>query len=131
MSGQTIRLVGDMQRAIAKRLIDAAPLGAVVNVREASRSLDQNAKFYAMLSDVSRAKPDGRCMTPDRWKAVFMQACSHEVAFETGLDGKPFPVGFRSSRLTVAQMADLITFIQQWGDENGVRWSEPAERRAA
>lgn len=130
MTGQTVRLIGPSQRDLAHRLIDAAPQGAVVNVREAKRSLDQNAKFYAMLSDISRAKPEGRKMTPDRWKAVFMQACSHEVAFEIGLDGKPFPVGFSSSRLTVAQMADLITFMIAWGDEHGVVWSEPMARVA-
>ncbi len=131
MIGQTIRLVGPSQRATAHRLVDVAPQGAVVNIREASRTLDQNAKFHAMLSDVSRAKPEGRKMTPDRWKAVFMQACSHEVAFEIGLDGKPFPVGFSSSRLTVAQMADLITFILEYGDRHDVAWSEPGEDRQA
>jgi len=31
--------------------------------------------------------------------------------------------------MTVSEMADLITFIQQWGDENGVTWSD--ERAAA
>lgn len=131
MTGQTVRLIGDPQRELAHKLIDAAPQAAVVNIREASRTLDQNAKLHAMLSDISRAKPEGRKMTPDVWKAVFMQACSHEVAFEIGLDGKPFPIGFRSSRLTVAEMADLITFMLEYGDRHGVVWSEPKERKAA
>lgn len=123
--GQTIRLAGDAQRTFAHRLIDAAPKDAVVTIKEASRTLDQNAKLWAMLSDVSRAKPEGRQMTTERWKSVFMQACGHAVQFETGLDGKPFPVGYSTSRMNKAQMADLITFVIQWGDENGVRWSEP------
>jgi hypothetical protein len=80
--------------------------------------------MWAMLSDISRAKPEGRRMTPDLWKAVFMQACGHEVQFLQGLDGQPFPAGFRSSRLSVAQMAELISFIQAKGDEWGVRWSD-------
>lgn len=124
MSGQTVIIRGDAQRHLAKQLIDKAPIDAVVNIREATRSLDANAKLWAMLSDISRAKPEGRMMGPELWKAVFMQACGHEVQFLQGLDGLPFPAGFRSSRLTVRQMADLITFIAAYGDQHGVRWSE-------
>jgi len=124
MSGQTVIIRGDAQRHLAKQLIDKAPIDAVVNVREATRNADQNAKLWAMLSDISRAKPEGRMMGPELWKAVFMQACGHEVQFLNGLDGLPFPAGFRSSRLTVRQMADLISFVSAYGDQHGVRWSE-------
>jgi hypothetical protein len=54
-----------------------------------------------------------------------MAACGWEVLFLEGLDGRPFPQGFRSSQLTKSQMTTLQDFIQAWGDENGVRWSEP------
>ena len=124
MTGQTILLRGQPQRDLAKRLIDLAPIDAVVNVKEATRNADQNAKLWAMLSDISRAKPDGRTMTAELWKAVFMQACGHEVQFLNGLDGMPFPAGFRSSRLTVRQMADLISFVSAYGDQHGVKWSD-------
>ena len=79
--------------------------------------------MWAMLGDVSRAKPMGRAHIPEVWKCLFMAACGHQVAFELGLDGNPFPIGFRSSRLTKHQMMDMITFILQWGDEHGVQWS--------
>ena len=125
MTGQTVILCGPSQRAFAKRLIDAAPGNAVVNVREGKRTLDQNAKMWAMLSDVSRAKPDGREHTTEVWKELFMHALGHQTQFEMGLDGQPFPVGFRSSRLTKSQMADLITFIAEYGDTRGVRWTDP------
>tara|TARA_R100001086_G_scaffold180400_7_gene100212 strand:- start:5037 stop:5426 length:390 start_codon:yes stop_codon:yes gene_type:complete len=93
-----------------------------------ARSLDQNAKMWAMLSDVSIAKPEGRRHTPEDWKAIFMNACNWEVQFIEGLDGRPFPSGFRSSRLNKSQMADLITFISAYGDEHGVVWTDPKER---
>jgi hypothetical protein len=129
MRGQTVILVGSGQRELAKRVIDEAPVGAVVNVRQPSRSLDQNAKLWAMLSDIARAQPLGRRHTTETWKCLFMQACGHAVHFEAGLSGEPFPVGFRSSRLTKRQMCELIDFIQAWGDEQGVTWSD--ETRAA
>jgi hypothetical protein len=37
-----------------------APDGTVVQFKEPTRTSDQNAKMWAMLSDVSRAKPEGR-----------------------------------------------------------------------
>lgn len=125
MTGQTVILAGQSQRSFAKALIDAAPPYAVVNVREAKRSTEQNDKMWAMLSDISRAKPQGRMHTPDIWKALAMNACGHAVQFEAGLDGRPFPVGFRSSRLTKSQMSDLIEFLYSYGAEHGVEWSEP------
>jgi len=130
-SGQTIILHGDIQRHAAKRLIDAAPAGAIVNVRAAARTTEQNAKLWAMLSDVSRAKPEGRCQTPEVWKALFMHACGHAVQFENGLNGQPFPTGFRSSRLTKAEMSELIECILEYGARHGVRWSDPEAQQAA
>lgn len=127
MAGQTVILRGPLQRAAARELIDRAPKNAVVNIRAATRTTDQNARMWAMLSDVSRAKPEGRQHTPEVWKALFMHALGHETRFEMGLNGEPFPIGFRSSRLTVGQMADLITFISEYGDRHGVRWTEPEE----
>lgn len=121
---QTIHIRGQSQRDLAKRLIDAAPVDAIVTVKEATRNDDQNALMWVLLSDISRAKPDGRRHTPEMWKALMMKACGHHVQFLEGLDGEPFPVGFRSSRLTVRQMADLITFILAYGDEKQVAWSE-------
>ena len=127
MRGQTVILRGPDQRSLAKRLIDSAPVDAVVNVREAGRTLDQNAKMHAMLSDISRAMPEGRKHTTDTWKALVMHACGHECQFEIGLNGQPFPVGFRSSRMTKAQMSDLIDWMYAYGAEHGVEWSEPVE----
>ena len=109
-----------------KRIVDQAPVGYVAEVREPKRTMDQNDKMWAMLTDVSVAMPLGRRHTPDDWKAIFMNACGWECQFVEGLDGRPFPKGFRSSHLTKGQMGDLINFIQAFGDENNVRWSEEA-----
>ena len=129
MSGQTIILEGSGSRSTAHHLIDCAPAGSVLNVKAPKRTLDQNAKLWAVLSDISRAQPLGRKHVPETWKALMMQACGYAVQFEVGLSGEPFPIGFRSSRLTKEQMSELIEFAIQWGSENGVRWSD--ETRAA
>lgn len=127
MAGQTIILTGPRQRAFAHQLVEAAPVDAVLNIKEGTRNLDQNALMWAALSDISRAKPEGRCWRPEVWKCAFMHALGHQVQFADGLDGAgPFPIGFRSSRLSKREMADLITTILEYGDRNGVRWSKDA-----
>lgn len=127
--GQTVVLTGQRARQEAMRLIEIAPAGAVVNVRAAKRTNDQNSLMWALLSDLSRAKPEGRCHTPEVWKALMMHACGHAVQFEMGLNGQPFPTGFRSSALTKTQMSDLVECILEYGARHGVRWSN--EREAA
>lgn len=132
---QTVILHGRSQRSVAKQIIDRAPPNAVVTIREEARSTDQNAKMWAMLSDISRAKPEGRQWPPETWKCAFMHCLGHQVRFCEGLDGTgPFPLGFRSSRLTVRQMIDLIECIQEYGARHGVAWTDPAlcdDRNAA
>ena len=124
MTGQTVILRGPAQRQFAKTLIDAAPEDGVVNVRGATRSGDQNAKMWAMLSDISRAKPDGRKWPPETWKCAFMHSLGVQVQFCEGLDGSgPFPLGFRSSKLTKAQMSDLIEVMYEYGSRHGVEWT--------
>lgn len=127
---QTVILVGQGQRDLAKSLIDRASDDAVVTVKEGTRNLDQNALMWVLLSDISRAKPEGRQWVPETWKAAFMHYLGHQVKFAEGLDGSgPFPVGFRTSRLSKRQMADLITVILEYGDRHGIRWSVPAHDR--
>lgn len=125
MTGQTVSLDSPLQRKVAHSLVDAAPVGAQVKITPPTRSTDQNAKMWAMLGDVSRSKPEGRSHTPDVWKALFMHALGYETRFLTGLNGEPFPAGFRSSRLSVREMSDLIEFMHAWGSERGVMWTDP------
>ena len=112
-----------MARRRAMELVMKAPDGFVATIAEPKRTLEQNDKLWAMLTDVSVAMPQGRRHTPDDWKSIFMSACGWECQFLEGLDGRPFPQGFRSSKLTKTQMSALIDFIDAWGSENGVRWT--------
>lgn len=125
---QTVILAGPSQKRFAHELIDKVPFGYVVKISEPTRSTDANSMMWALLSDISRAKPEGRRWTPETWKSAFLHSLGHQVLFCEGLDNSgPFPVGFRSSKLTVKQMADMITCIQQYGDRHQVKWSVPLE----
>ena len=120
-----IKLVGPRQREYAMHALRTAPDGAIVSITEAKRSTEQNSKLWAMLADIARDKPEGRQWTPETWKCALMHSLGHQVAFAEGLDGAgPFPIGFRSSRLTVAQMSLLIECAYEYGTRHGVVWRE-------
>jgi hypothetical protein len=120
----TVILHGPSQRAYAKTLVEKAPKGSVLKVSAPKRTASQNDRFWAMLSDISRSKPEGRVHTPETWKLLVMHACKHECQFEMGLNGQPFPTGFSSSRLTKQQMSDLMDWMSAYGDEHGVVWTD-------
>jgi hypothetical protein len=126
MTFRTI-LSTDKARARAIELIVQAQDGWIAELREPRRTGEQNDKMWAMLTDISRAEPMGRKHTPDDWKAILMNACGWECQFIEGLDGRPFPQGFRSSQLTKGQMSSLIEFMFAFGAEHGVAWSDIRE----
>lgn len=123
--GQVVILSSLAARANARKLIDAAPHGAVVRIKAARRTLEQNDKMHAMISDLCRAKPEGRNLDPDAWKGLLMHMAGHKVRFEPALDGDGVvALGFRSSRLTKQQMSDLIECIAEYGARHGVAFQD-------
>lgn len=120
-----------LHRAHAHRLVDAAPVGAVLQISAPGRTLPQNSRLWAILSEVAAAKPGGRKYKPEVWKCLFMSAFGHEAEIIEGLNGEPFPLGFSSSRLTVKQMIELQDFIEAWCAQNGVTLSHWKEEDAA
>lgn len=100
----------------------AAELGWRVIFTEPKRSDAQNDRFWELLGRISkRMDIAGRKFTPDQWKCIFMKAMGKEAEFLPTLDGASFfPTGFRSSDLSVREMADLQTFMEAWCAERGV-----------
>lgn len=127
MSRALIVLHGLADKARAISLIQKAPTGSRVEVKGARRTLPQNDRMWAMLTDVAQQKDHhGIRYTPDQWKVIFLHALGREVQFIPSLDGKTFlPWGQRSSDLSKAEMSDLIEMMLAWGAENGVAWTDP------
>lgn len=122
---QTIVLVGNRQRETAKHLIECAPGGSVCKISAPRRTNDQNALMWSLLSELSRAKPEGRELPPETWKCLVMSEAGFETVWERSLDGRGMvPVGFKSSRLTKGEFSDVIEAIYAYGAEHGVEFSE-------
>jgi hypothetical protein len=126
----TVTLWNDARRAYARELIDRAPAGYVVTIGEPRRTSAQNRRFHAMVADLERLDPLGRRYTDRAYQALAMAANGHEPETIVGLDGELIVLGFKSSRLTVAQMSDIIEWLFWFGAQHGVVWSNEAKESA-
>jgi len=119
----------ERERRKAIDWVSKAPDGTRLEFKAPRRTLPQNDRMWAMLTDVAQQKEHcGRRYTADQWKILFMHACGREVQFVPSLDGSTFiPWGQSSSDISKAEMSELIEFIFSWGAENGVRFHDDAE----
>lgn len=116
-----IRLIGPKQRAYAHQLIDAVPDGWVVTIKEEKRRDKQNSLFWEVMGDLAKGQPEGRRWTKETWRDAILHATGHAIQFEMGLEGSgAFPVGFRSSCLSVSQMSQVMEFAFAYGARHGV-----------
>lgn len=95
----------------------------LLEIREPKRTDEQNAALWGLLAQITKQRPvhNGRQMTSDLWKSVFMDALGHEVDYVGSLDGKRvFPLVHRSSHLTKTQFSDLLELMLAWSAEQGL-----------
>jgi hypothetical protein len=112
-------------RANALEAIRTAPDGYSVTLAEPKRNLEQNARMWAMLADISRQVVwHGKRLTSEDWKAVFT-AGLRKLEVVPNLDGTGFvALGGSTSSMSVREMRDLIELMFAFAAERGVEWSE-------
>jgi hypothetical protein len=110
-----------------------APWNTRVLFKAPKRSLPQNDRMWAMLSDVAQQVTwHGIKLTPDDWKLIFLDALKRELRMVPNIDGTGFVnLGRSSSDLSKQEMSDLLTLIEAFGANHGVVFHEPAEANAA
>ena len=124
-------LTTDADRRKATEWIAKAPVGTRVEFKASKRSLPQNDRFWAMLTDISQQREHyGRKYKPDVWKAIMMQAWGKEhPQYVPGIDENDVVVlGYSSSDLSKEEMSDLMEFMSAWCAENGITLHEPEDR---
>ncbi len=116
-------------RARVARWASQAPFGTRVEFKEVKRSLDQNSKFWAMLTDVATQLPwHGIKLRPDDWRLIFLDALKRELRLVPNLDGTGFVnLGRSSSDLSKQEMSNLIELITEFGTRHGVVFHDPVE----
>lgn len=130
MEKQRFIIINDHVRQNAAKAIMQADEGSAVTVGPATRSLDQNAKFHAICTDISKShvKWAGRCRTADEWKVLLVsghtKATEGEVEFVPGLEGEFVNIRESTARMSVKRSASLITYALAFCDTNGIHLTE-------
>lgn len=129
MSRATIILRSSAERARACNWIVKAPSGTRVEFKASKRTLPQNDRMWAMLTDVATQLPwHGKKLRPDDWKLIFLDALKRELTIVPNIDGTGFVnLSQSSSDLSKEEMSNLIELVAAFGAEHGVTFhDEPA-----
>lgn len=111
-------------RRRAVEAVQRAAEGMVVRISPATRSLEQNAALWAMLGDVAaQVVWHGRKLDAESWKHIFTSSLKRQDVVPN-LDGTGFVVlGQSTSKMTKAEMSDLLELIAAFGAQHDVKWS--------
>jgi hypothetical protein len=114
-------------RRLAAQAVQNAPDGMVVTIAEPTRNLEQNARLWASLAEVSKQVDwYGQHLTPEEWKDVFT-ACLERQKVVPGIEGGFVVCGQRTSKMSKRQFSNLLEVIYAFGAEKGVVFSDPIE----
>lgn len=132
MSKRILKLTGSLARQAACRYINEAPDGYIVTIAEPTRNLEQNAKMWAMLAELSEQTDwHGNKLNPEEWKDLLSAGLVQSKVVQN-LTGNGFVIlGQRTSKLSKSQFAALIELITAFGVERGVVFSDAAPERLA
>lgn len=105
------------------RYISQAPDGYVFQLREPTRTLEQNARMWAMLTDIAQQVDwYGQKLDPHEWKDVLSAALKKQRAVP-GIDGGFVVIGARTSKMTIREMTELMDLMEAFGAGRGVKFS--------
>lgn len=102
----------------------------VVEVRQETRSLAENAMLHALLGQISReVEWAGKKRDIETWKrllvAAWCRAKGEHIEMLPALDGHGVDIVFRrTSQLTRSECAELIEYVLAWAAMNGVKFKE-------
>ena len=116
----------DLARFNAKKSIDEAPEGYCVEVKSTKRTLEQNSKLHALLTDIAvTVEWAGQRRDVETWKrlltAAWCRARGEPIEMLPALDGNGVDIVFRrTSELTKNEMIELIEYIMAWAIDHDI-----------
>jgi hypothetical protein len=102
-----------------------------LEVKRETRSLQENAMLHALLTEISRKMEwAGNKHDVDTWKRLLVSAWGRargdSVTMLPALDGQGIDIVYsKTSKLTVAECAELIEFVLAWAAQNGIELHVP------
>jgi hypothetical protein len=96
-----------------------------------TRSTAQNSLMWSCLADVAKQVDwHGQSLDEEAWKDMATAALKRQRVVP-GIDGGFVVLGQRTSKMTIAEMTELIDFLHAFGDGKGVQWSPTSLGRDA
>ena len=128
MSRATLILSDGLSRQKAADWIDRAPKGTRVTFNASKRSVPQNDRMWAMLTEIAtQLKWHGMTLKADQWKIIFMDGLNQEVQPVPNLNNNGFVnLGRSSSSLSKEEMSDLMELMAAFGAKHDVKFQEAA-----
>ena len=97
----------------------------VVEIKPETRTLAQNSRLWAMLTDVAKqVNWYGRKLSEEEWKHVFTASLAKQDVVP-GIDGGFVVLGKSTSKMTKPEMSELQQLIEAFGAQHGVRFTAP------
>jgi hypothetical protein len=121
-------LHNDAMRAKAIDWIRRAPRETRVEFKGPKRTIPQNDRMWAMLTDLSQQLLwHGQRLSTEDWKQVMLASLKQEMRIVPNIHGDGFvQLGRSSSDLSKDEMTDLMTIIEAFAARYGVKMKEPA-----
>lgn len=88
------------------------------------RTLDQNARMWAMLTELEPLDWYGNKLRKEEWKDVLTASLKTQRAVP-GIDGGFVVLGAHTSTMSKADLSDLMELIAAFGAERGIVFKEP------
>lgn len=121
MSTAAITLYRQSDREKALKWVHQAPAGTRLTFKAARRSLPQNDRLWAMLSEIAcQVNWYGQKLSASDWKVIFTASlCKANVV--PGIDaGTLVPIGMSTSSMSKAEFSALMELIEAFASERGV-----------
>jgi hypothetical protein len=117
-------------RANAVESVRTAPDGYIVEIKPKTRTLDQNAKFHSICSDLAKSKIlwAGKPRTASEWKVLLVSG--HAIATKEGaeiipgLENEFVNIRESTAKMSKARGSSLIEYAVAWCATNGVKLND-------
>lgn len=132
MSRALVVIRSDTDRDKICRWARGVKPGTRVEFKETKRSVPQNDRLWAMLTDISQQLAwHGMKLAPEDWKLVMMDGLKRELRLVPNIDGTGFVnLGRSSSDLSKQEFTDLIELVFAFGAQHGVVFHDDKENAA-
>ena len=95
-----------------------------VEIKPETRTNDQNARMWAMLTEIAKqVEWYGQKLNSTDWKHILSASLKKQRAVP-GIDGGFVVLGLSTSKMSIADMSELMTLMEAFGAEKGVKFTD-------